>query len=659
MPSTRLGLHPDKPCTLQDITAVIYPKEPGSPLTERKLESVVNTAMDQFPAFGSLIKKVATLFPVKTELVEPNLSPDTSIPVDLPILSFESNVETSARTPASDFSVVEGSSSCDSSSISETTPDEDRLSTNGGSEIEMDPGGYNCDDLMFSDDHSDSLDVPTFSYGSPSMALLDYATLEAGISFELVDGSHLECVDLADVRLSDLSATEQLEPVSLVCVDMRELDSVAHAARTPMDLDLSKLIDAAFALETEEIISYSSPQFPSLVNARVETEEVVIPSTPLEAGSLRLVMSDRVHLEIGEQSNDEIVVNSVIGHGTSSDTRSESGARITYPLWTSWFPLASLAMLVGGPALCLALFFVWRCLMGSLKTEHTCSASPTGGPSMARDMTASTPTTEVTGSPSSSLPVEDMSSTAGSCSSLQLPSDGKNHLDELAPKQTADSTKMSRSKPLRTKKKRADIQPLVATRKAPPRPYRGPLVPIITITPPNDTDAAPTVCYYGPKVVPASWNSPSNARTPPPCGRRKRSNAVGAGSRAQVETLVAALSAPASSPVPESGSTPSSAPHPAIARARGTGRGHRRKQSSMSEWFEQLVEGHNPSVVIRSADLAKLASVLNSPLSSPESTPPTTPTFGSFMPHPGLDEIKSHPTVVAEVSHDGSILSAY
>ncbi|KAG9123414.1 hypothetical protein FRC07_014974 [Ceratobasidium sp. 392] len=685
---TMLPTHPttshfDEPCTMEDIAAAMCPNEPGPPPTERKLESIVNAAMNQFPALGSLIKKVATLFPVETKSVKPNCSPDTSGLVSLPISSPKSDIGISARSSASDSTIFERHNPCNNPSISETTTDEDHLFDNGGLEVEMDPGDLCLGGLMYSNDSTYTLYSLYCSRSSRIAVPLDRLPSESDISSELVDGTPLESVDLADVRFSDLSATEQLEPVSLGDIDIMELSLAMPVARAYLDPDLSGLINTAFALDPEEIASYSSLGSPYLVKAHVRmAEEYRITSMPLAARSPRFVFApnlvyirfklkhgaihsagDLVGLKIGEQSNKEIVVDSVIGHGTSSDTGPDCGENTTYQLWTSWLPLASLVMLVGGPVLCLSLFFVWRCWIGLLNAEHARSESRTDPPSMNRDLETHAPTSRIQADPSISPLASGTAHTTGSGPHLQLLSDGKSRMDELEPKQTANSIRTSRSKSLHTKKKRVDIQPLVATRKAPPRPYRGPPVPTITITSPDDTGTAPKVCYYGPQVVPASRNGPSSVGSPAPSGGRKRSNAVGESSRAQAEALVAALPVPASSsvptPVPESALTSSSAPHPARTRARGANQGHRRKQSSMSAWFEHLIGGNNPSVVIRSADLAKLALVLNSPPSSPESTPPTTPTTGSFVPHPELDEDKSCPTVVAEVSHDGDNLIAY
>ncbi|KAG9126121.1 hypothetical protein FRC07_004801 [Ceratobasidium sp. 392] len=583
--------------------------------------------------------------------MEPNSSSDVSDVACLPISSPEAKAGSPAPSLTSDSGASGDSKSCGISIISTATVDEDYLLGSDGSDLEMDLGDLNLNEFIFSVDCSYDPHAPVLSSKLLPAAPSDNIPLEADISFELVGGIPSENMDLADVRLINLSIVEQLEQVSLAGIDTQEPNSVEPVTRTTLDLDLTELIDAAFALEPEELVFNSFITSPNRDHAKIEE-----PGTPLvPVSEVGLPSEDRTGLKINERSN-ENTVDPEIGPGTSSDTGSDHGVYTTYQLWTSWFPLASLAMLIGGPVLCLALFFAWRCLAALLESEPACSASRDDAPLMDRDLETNAPAPGVIANASVSLPIVNMSHTIGARSHLQLPSNEENRTGAVV-KQKANVIKTPRSKPAHPKKKRADIHPIVATRKAPPRPYRGPPVPITIITPPDDEAAAPQVFYYGPKVVPTSWNGPSDAHAPVPSGRRKRSNAVGEDSRAQVEALVAALPVPA--PFPELVPASSSARHPAMTRARGAGRGHRRKQSSMSEWFEYLAEGNNSSIAIPSTELAKLAFVLNSPPSSPELTPPTTPTISSFTPHPEFDEVKSHPTVVAEVSHDGDTLIVY
>ncbi|KAG8724198.1 hypothetical protein FRC09_020859 [Ceratobasidium sp. 395] len=639
--NTRFG----DPCTIDEISAFVYPpRKVAPPPTKHKLALMVNTSMTKYPAFGSIIKKLATPSPIKAKDMGAGRSLDISGTTNQLISSPEAYIGSSTQSPTSDSTISTINDRYVHSSPTVTS--EDRTPNPNGLDIEMDLGDFTLDELVLPGEHTYVAPAPASSRHSLSAKLVEVPAISPNISFEIVDGGPLETSDLADIRLDNLSVIEQLEPVFFPDVNMEELDFSAFLASPSLDSDLNEFVCNAFALEPEETTLAPNTGRLSAVESQMETENAGTSSAlPSEAEPLSQEHGC-THI-IGEELATMSSITSGPPLSAASNTNLDTSMDIPNCSWTRWFPLIALVVLVGGPVFCLCFFFGWRCVLGLLaEPEPSCSVpqfdaattEPKPDPNSDRIISKATISAET----SSSM---DPHSPVGSLSHLQLPSDEANciHVTE----RTTNLVKKPQSKPLRPKAKLLNIQPLVATRAAPPRPYRGPPVPIVAVTPPDD-DVIPEIFYYGPKVVHGSWSRPSVSHSPTPTNGRKRSNAVGEESRARVHALVAALPTTAPASIP---SFNTELPSRNACKDQSY-----RKSSSMSQWLEELMKANNPSIVVPRAELAKLASVLRSPPSSPESTPPTTPTISAFSSLGG--EVKSRATVAVEVSHKDNF-SAY
>ncbi|KAG8720254.1 hypothetical protein FRC09_009847 [Ceratobasidium sp. 395] len=639
--NTRFG----DPCTLDEISAFVYPpRKFAPPPTKHKLALMVNTSMTKYPAFGSIIKKLATLSPIKAKDMGAGRSLDISGTTNQLISSPEAYIGSSTQSPTSDSTVSTTNDLYVHSSPTVTS--EDRTPNANGLDIEMDLSDFTLDELVLPDEHAYIAPAPASSRHSLPAKLVELPAPSPNISFEIVDDGPLETLDLADIRLNNLSIIEQLEPVFFPDINMEELDFPAFLASHSLDPDLNEFVCNAFALEPEETtLAPITGRFPA-VESQMETEDTGTSSAlPFEAGPLSQEHGC-THI-LGEERAMKSPITSGPPLSAASNTKLDTNMGIPNCSWTRWFPLMALAVLIGGPVFCLCLFFGWRCVLGLLaEPEPSCSvpqfdaanAEPKSVPNSNGAISKAIISAETSSSMDPHCPV-------GPLSRLQLQSDEANCTH--ATERTTNLAKKPQSKPLRSKAKLLNIQPLVATRAAPPRPYRGPPVPIVAVTPPDD-GVIPEIFYYGPKVVHGSWSRPSLSHSPTPTNGRKRSNAVGEESRARVHALVAAL--PTTVPA-------SILPFNAELSSRNACKDQtHRKSSSMSQWLEELVGANNPSVVVPRAELAKLAFVLRSPSSSPESTPPTTPTISAFSSLDG--EVKSRATVAVEVSHEDNF-SAY
>ncbi|KAG8784066.1 hypothetical protein FRC12_018995 [Ceratobasidium sp. 428] len=639
--NTRFG----DPCAIDEISAFVYPpRKFAPPPTEHKLALMVNTVMKKYPAFGSIIKKLATLSPIKAEDMGSGRSLDTSGAANQLISSPEPHIGSSTPSSTSDSTISTTNDTYVHSNSTVTS--EDRTSDANGLDFEMDLGDFTLDELVLPDERTYVAPAPASSRHLLPAKLVELPPTSLDVSFEIVDDSPLETMDLADIHLNNLSIIEQLEPVFFPDINMEELDFPAFLASPSLDPDLNEFVDAAFALEPDEITLAPTTGRPPPAKPLTETGDTgtsLVP--PSEAGS-----SSEEHgctHVVGEEQATKSLITPGLPLSAASNLKLDTNMDIPNCPWTRWFPLIALVVLIGGPVFCLSLFFGWRCVFGLLtEPEPSCpapqfdaaNAEPKPGPNSNGTISKATISAET-------LSSMDPHSPVGSLSRLQLPSDEANCTHET--ERTTNLVKKPQSKPPRSKAKLLNIQPLVATRAAPPRPYRGPPVPIVAVTPP-DNDVIPEVFYYGPKVVHDSWSRPSVSHSPTPTNGRKRSNAVGEESRIRVHAFVAALPTTAPASVPSFNTELPS-------RNACKDQSHR-KSSSMSEWLEELTKANNPSVVVPRAELAKLAFVLRSPPSSPESTPPTTPTISAFTLHDG--EVKSRATVAVEVSHEDNF-SAY